>query len=198
MRQAVTATRPLLDRGDLRQVVRQMADAVLALKWPRDAVQAPPDLPLHRQPPRPWLIGIHRGGVQVARELADAIELSEGWRPATGTLDITLYRDDTWLKGPVAVEAETELPGDPTGQRIVLCDDVLYTGRTVRAALSVLLDFGRPEAVRLAVLVDRGGRELPVAADVCGHKLDAPPSDSVELGYDAQGRIADVHFESRG
>lgn len=168
---------PLLDHGDVLQLERALLDGILGLAWPRPG-QA-----------RPWLVGIHRGGAHLARELADAIALSEGWRPPVGTIDVTLHRDDTFLQRPQLAEARTDLPGDPTGQRIVLVDDVLHTGRTVRAALNELLDFGRPEAVRLAVLVDRGGRELPVAADVVGQVCDVPAGSRIELVYGNDGRI---------
>jgi len=191
MPSVVKAERALLDGDEVQQALRQMAADILALPWPRDAALGPDARP------RPWLVGIHRGGVQVARELAEIVAQNQGWRPAVGTLDITLYRDDTWLKGPHAVEASTRLPGDANGQRIVLCDDVLFTGRTVRAALSLLLDFGRPEAVRLAVLLDRGGRELPMAADVVGRQVQVGVDESVELRYEPDGRIAQVHVERR-
>jgi pyrimidine operon attenuation protein/uracil phosphoribosyltransferase len=178
--------RALLARSELPLIIRQLADAVVAIEWPRDNA-----LPASHRP-RPWLVGIHTGGVAVARELADAIALSEGWRPELGQLDPALYRDDLWLKGPQAVERTTELPGDVAGRRIVLVDDVLATGRTVRAALNVLMDFGRPEAVRLAVLVDRGGRELPIGPDVAGCTAVVASDDSVELAYDGAGRIDEV------
>ncbi|MSP91306.1 MAG: bifunctional pyr operon transcriptional regulator/uracil phosphoribosyltransferase PyrR [Myxococcales bacterium] len=168
-----------------------MADAITVLAWPRDGVLAPDARP------RPWLVGIHRGGVHVARELADVIALSEGWRPLLGSIDVSFYRDDVWLRGPRATDRGTDLPGDPTGQRIVLVDDVLFTGRTTRAALNVLMDFGRPEAVRLCVLIERGGRELPLAADFAGAHADVGPADSVELHYDADGRIGRVGVEAR-
>lgn len=183
-----SAPSDVLDRGDVEQILRQMADAILTLRWPAEE---------RATPPRPWLIGIYRGGLEVARELADVIALSEGWRPLVGTVDITLYRDDTWLKGPHAMGAQTQLPGDPTGQRIILVDDVLKTGRTVRAALNELVDYGRPEAVRLAVLVDRGGRELPIAADVIGQQLEVPANCSLELNYGPDGRISGARVEAR-
>ena len=185
----------LLDRGDVQQILRGMVDAILALHWPAD--------PLPGAAGRPWLVGVHRGGLQVARELADVIALSEGWRPPVGTIDITLYRDDTWFKSPRlsdgirSIGAQTELPGDPTGQRIVLVDDVLHTGRTVRAALNELVDYGRPEAVRLAVLVDRGGRELPIAADVVGQHIEVARGETLELDYAADGRIAGARLERK-
>lgn len=192
------APRILLDRADIQVLFRQMADSILTLAWPRDKARSRAGAAAGaQQAPALWLVGIHRGGVQVAKELADAIALSEGWRPLLGGLDITLYRDDAWLRGPQAVETDTQLPGDPTGQRIVLVDDVLFTGRTTRAALSVLLDFGRPEAVRLAVLLDRDGRELPIAPDVVGQVIEIDPRDSLELRYDSIGRVASVVIERK-
>ena len=183
--------RVLVGRNEVPVLLRQMADAIGALTWPRDD-----ELALAERP-RPWLIGIHRGGVHVARELANVLALSEGWRPLVGSIDVSFYRDDVWLRGPRATDRGTDLPGDPTGQRVVLIDDVLFTGRTTRAALNVLMDFGRPEAVRLCVLIDRGGRELPLAADFAAARADVGPADSVELHYDPDGRIGKVGVEAR-
>ena len=112
------------------------------------------------------LVGIVTGGHPVSERLADRIEVATGVRPATGTVDITLYRDDLYTGLEKPVLGETRLPFDLTGQDIVLVDDVLFTGRTVRAALDVLHDYGRPRSVKLAVLVDRGHRELPISAVV--------------------------------
>ncbi len=170
-----------LDRGDIQMMLRSMVDALAELSWPDG-----PDT--WRQRP-PWLIGIHHGGVAVAQELSDIIFLSEGFRPPMGTLDVTLYRDDAWLKAPRAAAGRTALPGDPSGQRILLVDDVLHTGRTVRAALHELLDYGRPAAVKLAVLVDRQGRELPIDAEIVGQSVAMAAGESLRLTYDADGRI---------
>jgi pyrimidine operon attenuation protein/uracil phosphoribosyltransferase len=192
MRQLLTAAdlpadaRVLLDAQAIEAVLLQMAQQIQAMAWPRD-----PDLhPSER--PKPWLCGIQRGGVALAKVLADVIAREYGWMPELGQIDVTLYRDDTWLKGPHAVEGVTRLPGDVSGQRVLLVDDVLFTGRTIRAALNVLMDFGRPEAVRLVVLADRGGRELPVAADLIGHRLEVARHESAELCVDAQGRLHSV------
>ncbi|MBM4342334.1 MAG: bifunctional pyr operon transcriptional regulator/uracil phosphoribosyltransferase PyrR [Deltaproteobacteria bacterium] len=170
----------MLDRTDLDQVLRSLADEVLALPWPHDPATFP------------WLVGIRSGGVAVAEELAAMLTVALGFAPQVGALDITLYRDDMWLKGPRAAEGQTALPGDLTGRRVVLVDDVLYTGRTVRAALNALVDFGRPRAVALAVLLDRGGRELPIAADAVGHVLAVPPGDKIQVRCDARGRLHSV------
>ena len=128
------------------------------------------------------LVGIERRGVQLARRIADAIQASHGEAPLTGSLDITLYRDDLMTVGPRPVVGQTRLPtGGIDGRHLVIVDDVLYTGRTVRAALDELADFGRPSRILLAVLVDRGGRELPIQADVVGQRVEVPEGGIVEV-----------------
>ena len=128
------------------------------------------------------LIGVQRRGVQLAERIADEIERAESTRPPVGTLDITLYRDDLTTIGPRPVLGETRLPaGGLDGRRIVIVDDVCYTGRTVRAALDELADFGRPSRIFLCVLVDRGGRELPIQPDVVGKKLGTNEHQRVEV-----------------
>ena len=128
------------------------------------------------------LIGVHRRGVPLSERLADEIERAEGARPPVGSLDITLYRDDLMAIGPRPVVGETRLPeGGIDGRLVVIVDDVLYTGRTVRAALDELADFGRPARITLCVLVDRGGRELPIHADVVGLTVQATPDERVEV-----------------
>jgi len=117
------------------------------------------------------LIGIRRRGVPIAQRLARKIAEFEGKAPTEGTLDITLYRDDLSLVAHQPVLGATEIPVDVNGKVAVLVDDVLYTGRTVRAALDVVMDYGRPRAVELAVLVDRGWRELPIRADYVGKNV---------------------------
>ena len=127
------------------------------------------------------LVGIVTGGRPIAERLANRIERSTGMRPATGTVDITLYRDDLYTGLEKPVLGETKLPQKLTGQDIVLVDDVLFTGRTVRAALDVLNDYGRPRSVKLAVLVDRGHRELPIAADFAGRTILTEKTDMVKV-----------------
>lgn len=127
------------------------------------------------------LIGIQRRGVELAERIAKLIEKEEGVDVPRGALDITLYRDDLGTVGPNPVIGETRLPGDLTGKHAVIVDDVLYTGRTVRAALDELADFGRPKRISLAVLVDRGGRELPIQADVVGTAVKTSADDRVEV-----------------
>jgi pyrimidine operon attenuation protein/uracil phosphoribosyltransferase len=127
------------------------------------------------------LVGIQRRGVELAERIGKLIEKDEGVVVPRGALDITLYRDDLETVGPRPVVGETRLPGDLTGRHVVIVDDVLYTGRTVRAALDELADFGRPRRISLCVLVDRGGRELPIQADIVGTAVKASVTDLVEV-----------------
>jgi pyrimidine operon attenuation protein / uracil phosphoribosyltransferase len=128
------------------------------------------------------LIGVQRRGVQLSDRIADEIERAESTRPPVGTLDITLYRDDLTTVGPRPVLGETRLPsGGIDDRRVVIVDDVCYTGRTARAALDELADFGRPSRIFLCVLVDRGGRELPIQPDIVGRKVDANAQQVVEV-----------------
>ncbi len=127
------------------------------------------------------LVGIQRRGVELADRLARLIETSEGTPVPCGKLDITLYRDDLQSVGPRPVIGETEIPEDLDGRTVVIVDDVLYTGRTIRAALDELADFGRPRRILLCVLVDRGGRELPIQPDIVGLRHAARPGERVDV-----------------
>lgn len=133
------------------------------------------------------LVGIHTGGVPLCERLAAALNRQEGVRPPVGEMDITLYRDDiyTGLERPEL--GPTRLPFDVNGAQIVLVDDVLFTGRTVRAALDQLMDFGRPKAIWLAVLVDRGHRELPIAARYVGRRFETELTDRVVVAVNGEG-----------
>ncbi len=130
-----------------------------------------------------YLVGIRRRGVPLAERIRDKIESIEGVRPMYGILDITLYRDDLSTVGANPVVNRTELEEDIDGKTIVLVDDVLYTGRTIRAALDQLMDFGRPKKVQLAVLVDRGSehRELPIQADFVGKYVATKQSEIIKV-----------------
>ena len=130
------------------------------------------------------LIGIRTRGVPIARRLAQIIAgIPDGGEVPTGVLDITLYRDDLMRHpvGPQPVVRRTEIPFSIDNKRILLVDDVLYTGRTIRAALDALIDFGRPKSIQLVVLVDRGHRELPIKADYVGRNLPTSLSQSVQV-----------------
>lgn len=131
------------------------------------------------------LVGILTRGLPLAEGLAAEIARLEGVQVPVGSLDITLYRDDLSTIAPNPVVKESRFPTAPEGRTIVLCDDVLYTGRTVRAALDALLDYGRPKAVRLAVLIDRGHRELPVQADFIGKTVPTSASEVIKVAFPA-------------
>jgi pyrimidine operon attenuation protein / uracil phosphoribosyltransferase len=126
------------------------------------------------------LVGIRRRGVPLAQRIAATLADLEGERVPVGTLDITLYRDDLGLRGPAPIVRSTSIPTDITDRTVVLVDDVLYTGRTVRAALDALADLGRPARIQLAVLVDRGHRELPIRADFVGKNVPTAGDERIE------------------
>jgi pyrimidine operon attenuation protein/uracil phosphoribosyltransferase len=162
----LVAKATILDSDQIGRIVRRMAGEI---------VEA------HRGTEGLMLIGIRTRGVPLADALAEEIERLEGRRPPIGTLDITLYRDDLSLVAPKPVVKESRFPEPIQDRVLVLCDDVLYTGRTVRAALDALLDFGRPKAVRLAVLIDRGWRELPIQADFVGRRVPTSASEVIKV-----------------
>ena len=126
------------------------------------------------------IVGIRTRGAPLAERIAEAIRSFEGEEVPHGALDVTLYRDDVALKRPRGLEATT-VPGDIDGRIVVVVDDVLYTGRTIRAAFDAVLDLGRPRAIRLAVLVDRGHRELPIRADHVGRNLPTAADEVVRV-----------------
>ena len=156
----------VMSSDDMKRVMARMASQV---------VEANPDLD------NVLVVGIRRRGVPLATMLAGKIEELARSPVATGALDITLYRDDLSTVGERPVVNKTELPGDITGKTIVLVDDVLYTGRTIRAALDELIDFGRPRRVELAVLVDRGHRELPIQADYVGKHVQTTEQEIIKV-----------------
>src|SRR5438309_613647 len=156
----------ILDACAMSRALQRMAVEILELAHGTDALV---------------LIGIQRRGVELAQRLAKLIEKEEGVTVPQGALDITLYRDDLQTVGPRPVVGTTHLPGDLTGKHAVIVDDVLFTGRTVRAALDELADFGRPERISLCVLIDRGGRELPIQADVVGKAAKVGKGERVEV-----------------
>jgi len=129
------------------------------------------------------LVGIRTRGVPIARRIAKSIQEISGHEVPTGALDITLYRDDLMRTpvGPQPLVRKTEIPFSIDDKHILLVDDVLYTGRTIRAALDALIDFGRPRAIQLVVLVDRGHRELPIKADYVGKNVPTSSTESVQV-----------------
>jgi pyrimidine operon attenuation protein/uracil phosphoribosyltransferase len=142
--------------------------------------------------PQTGLIGIYTGGVWIAERVHRALALEI----PMGTLDVSFYRDDYERIGLHRNVKSSDIPFDVEGRNLVLVDDVLYTGRTIRAAMNTLFDYGRPAGITLAALVDRGGRELPIAARYVGATVDVAPGEVIELTRDAAGRLAlSVHRE---
>ena len=137
------------------------------------------------------LVGIRTRGVPLAHRLAELIKSFEGIDVPVGTLDITLYRDDVHLRGPLALEA-TDLPVSVTGYRVVLVDDVLFTGRTARAAMDAVMDLGRPTNIQLAALVDRGHRELPIRADYVGKNIPSSFSEEIQVRLSEIDKVDEV------
>ncbi|MDX8390664.1 MAG: bifunctional pyr operon transcriptional regulator/uracil phosphoribosyltransferase PyrR [Mariprofundaceae bacterium] len=133
-----------------------------------------------------YLIGIHRGGAEVADALQHRLKKTDS-TIYRGNLDISFYRDDLDTVGPNPEVRNSDLPFNVTDKHIWLVDDVLYTGRTIRAALGEIFDYGRPASIKLAVLVDRGGRQLPVAPNISGLKYEAESTQSVQLITDPAG-----------
>ncbi|MCI0572329.1 MAG: bifunctional pyr operon transcriptional regulator/uracil phosphoribosyltransferase PyrR, partial [Myxococcaceae bacterium] len=135
----------------------------------------------HPDPERLGLVGVRTRGVPLAKRLAKLMGGAQGAAPRVGALDITLYRDDLTTMAPNPVVKGTDVPFSIDGRTVVLVDDVLFTGRTVRAALDELIDFGRPSRIELAVLVDRGHRELPVRADYVGKTITTAREENVQV-----------------
>ncbi len=144
------------------------------------------------------LIGIQSGGVQLAEAVAHCLESIEGEQVPTGSLDITLYRDDYSSRTLTRSVGKTEINFSLEGKRVVLVDDVLYTGRTIRAAMDALMDYGRPDRIQLAVLVDRGHRELPIRADFVGRNVPTSRSEKVWLVFGEDQQPFEVILEKQG
>ncbi|WP_295357925.1 bifunctional pyr operon transcriptional regulator/uracil phosphoribosyltransferase PyrR [uncultured Succiniclasticum sp.] len=138
------------------------------------------------------LVGIRTRGVPLAARIAEEIQKIENVEVPVGSLDITLYRDDLTTMGYNPVIHGTEIDFDVTGKHIVLVDDVLYTGRTIRAALDAIIDMGRPNSIQLAVLIDRGHRELPIRADYAGKNVPTSRRETIEVALQEEGKEDEV------
>ena len=143
------------------------------------------------------MVGIRARGVPLAQRLAQAIAETEGREVPVGMLDITLYRDDLAMRADHPVVRRTEIPFSVDGLTIVLVDDVLYTGRTVRAALDALIDLGRPRRIQLAVLVDRGHRELPIRADFVGKNVPTARDEEIVVRLEETDGVDEVVIAKR-
>ncbi|MBI3610041.1 MAG: bifunctional pyr operon transcriptional regulator/uracil phosphoribosyltransferase PyrR [Nitrospirae bacterium] len=142
------------------------------------------------------LVGIRTGGVHLAHRLAGKLKEIEGAVLPVGALDITLYRDDLSKKSEQPAVRRTEIGFDITDKKVILVDDVLFTGRTIRAAMDELIDFGRPREIQLAVLIDRGHRELPIRANYVGKSLPTAPEEKVEVLLKEEGEEDRVIIEN--
>jgi pyrimidine operon attenuation protein / uracil phosphoribosyltransferase len=169
----------VLDADDVRRAIWRMAHEIIEHNHGLDDVV---------------LVGLQTGGVTFATALAEALEKIDGAAPPRGTLDVAFHRDDIGLR-PVLPTAVTEIPVDLTGRVVVLVDDVLFTGRTIRAALDAVHTYGRPRAVQLAVMVDRGHRELPIRPDYVGKNLPTRRDEVVNATLDGVD-LGEVHKES--
>jgi pyrimidine operon attenuation protein / uracil phosphoribosyltransferase len=180
----VTEGSRLLDAGEIRRAVTRIAHEILERNKGAAGVV---------------LVGIAARGDDLAKRLAAEIARIEGVEVAVGALDITFYRDDIGLRSEAPEVHETRIPFDITGAAVVLVDDVLFTGRTIRAALDALVDFGRPRSIQLAVLVDRGHRELPIRPDYVGKNVPTRKDEDVIVRLtEVDGEDAVVVAEKEG
>ena len=182
MAKNLTPKTTILDAKQMARIIRRMAGEIV--ERDRDLAAL-------------LLVGIRTRGVPLAEALAAEIERMEGQKIPVGVLDITLYRDDLSTVGPQPLVKGTHLPRSIDDCVVVLCDDVLYTGRTVRAALDELIDFGRPKAVQLAVLIDRGHRELPIQADFVGQKVPTSQNEIIEVSFPSTDKTEQVRILER-
>ena len=182
MAKNLTPKNTILDAKQMARIIRRMAGEIIES---------------HKDLSDLLLVGIRTRGVPLAEKIAAEIERMEGVKVPVGILDITLYRDDLSTIAAQPQVKGTHLPRPIDDCVVVLCDDVLYTGRTVRAALDELIDYGRPRKVQLAVLIDRGHRELPIQADVVGKKVPTAQDEVIEVSFEATDGTEQVRILER-
>jgi pyrimidine operon attenuation protein/uracil phosphoribosyltransferase len=179
----LTERREILDGAGVGRTLRRMA-LEIAERVPQEA--------------RPiYLVGVRTGGAYLAQRLCRLLAEAGEAKPLLGAVDISLYRDDVFRGLPKPEIGPTDLPEPIDGRTVVLVDDVLFTGRTIRAAMDVLADYGRPQAVKLAALVDRGRRELPIQPDVVGVEVDTTARESVRVMLAERGEVDRVVLRER-
>lgn len=172
----MASEKTILSSTDIERIIRETAEHIV-----RDF----PDMDNFA------IVGIQTRGVELAARIKEHIEKITGKHVRNGTLDITFYRDDIATRGKLPVLKETLIEFNINNRNILLVDDVLFTGRTTKAAIETLMAFGRPLIIRLFTLVDRGGRELPIQADYCGHKVLTTPEDLVKVRLKATDKVED-------
>ncbi|HKF00499.1 MAG TPA: bifunctional pyr operon transcriptional regulator/uracil phosphoribosyltransferase PyrR [Actinomycetes bacterium] len=177
----MTAPRPVLDAADIGRILTRISHEIVERNKGTAGLA---------------LVGVHRRGVPLARRLAARLAGIEGGPVPVGAIDVAMYRDDIGMRPPAATH-DTDLPFDLSGRVVVLVDDVLFTGRTIRAALDALVDFGRPHAIQLAVLVDRGHRELPIRADYVGKNIPTSMDEDVQVAVAEIDGADEVHIRTR-
>ena len=165
-------SKELLDRKDMERAVTRMAHEIIEKNKGIKTI---------------CLVGIQRGGVHIAHRLSAKLREIEGSDLPVGTLDISLYRDDLNVRKDQPVVRRTQVPCEINNKKVVLVDDVLFTGRSIRAALDAIMDLGRPSAIQLAVLVDRGHRELPIKADYVGKNIPTAMNETVKVELTEDG-----------
>jgi len=165
-------SKELLDKTDVDRVITRMAHEIIEKNKGIRSL---------------CLVGIQRGGVHIAKRLSSRLETIEGKSIPVGTLDITLYRDDINVRKEQPVVRRTQVNCDIDNKKVVLVDDVLFTGRSIRAAMDAIMDLGRPSAIQLAVLVDRGHRELPIKADYVGKNIPTSKDETVKVLLEEEG-----------
>jgi len=170
----------LLDKKDMDRILARMAHEIL------EKNKGTKEL---------CLVGIQRGGVHLAKRLAGKIKEIEGKEIPVGSLDIAFYRDDLNIREKQPAVRRTEVPCEITDMKVVLVDDVLFTGRSIRAAMDALMDMGRPSCIQLAVLIDRGHRELPIKADFAGKNIPTAIDENVEVNLEEEGLEDKVTIE---
>ena len=179
----MTAFNKIMDKEAVRRAISRMAHEILEKNKGSQAL---------------CLVGIRTRGVVLAQRLTDAIRSIEGVDVPVGILDITLYRDDLTTIDVQPIVRETQIGFDIQDKKVILVDDVLFTGRTIRAALNALADFGRPSMIQLAVLIDRGHRELPIRADFVGKNIPTSRAQNVQVIFqDTDGQEDQVKVEDK-
>lgn len=174
-------TKELLNKKDMERILSRMAHEIIEKNKGTENL---------------CLVGIQRGGVHLAKRISARIRSIEGVEVPVGSLDISLYRDDLGMRRERPVVRKTDIPWDLTEKKIVLVDDVLFTGRSIRAAMDALMDFGRPSQIQLAVLLDRGHRELPIRADYVGKNIPTSRGENIEVQLEEDGREDGVYIVS--
>ncbi len=165
-------TKELLNKKDIERILSRMAHEIVEKNKGTGNL---------------CIVGIQRGGVHLAKRLAKKIEEIEGRNIRVGSLDIAFYRDDLSIRKEQPTVRQTNVPCEITDKKVVLVDDVLFTGRSIRAAMDALMDFGSPAQIQLAVLLDRGHRELPIRADYVGKNIPTSRAESVEVQLEEDG-----------